>query len=90
MQKSKHQKSKHQKCKHMGKIRFQNSYYCVCKSPKGGSYKYNPKYENIIRRFNQYVMGSENRTTENDNWWKLCVNGKAPLSGITPTKCVFY
>ena len=78
------------KCRHMKKICFMNSYYCVCKSKKGGNFKYNPKYENVIRRFNLFVMGSQNRTNEYDNWWKLCVNGKSPLTGITPSKCVFY
>ena len=78
-----------QKCRHMKKIRFMNSVYCICKSPKGGHYKYNQKYENIIRRVNLYVMGSANRTNEYDNWWSLCVNGKAP-SGITPPNCIYY
>jgi len=90
MQKSKPKKSKHHHCKHMKRIQFMGSCYCVCKSKKGGNSKYNPKYENVIRWFNLFVMGSQNRTNEQDNWWELCVNGYAPFTGITPSKCVFY
>lgn len=89
-QKTKPRKSMYQQCKHMKKIKFMGSYFCVCKSNKGGSYKYNPKYANIIRRFNLFVMGSQNRINEYDNWWKLCVNGKDPLAGTTPTRCIYY
>jgi len=92
MQKSKHTKKSRQikKCKHMEKVSFEGSFYCVCTSPNGGSYKYNPKYENVIRRFNLFVMGSQNRRHEHGNWWELCVNGQAPFTGVTPTKCVYY
>jgi len=74
----------------MKRVQFMGSKYCVCKSKKGEQFKYNPKYENVIRRTNFYIMGSENRTNEHDNWWELCVNGNAPLTDITPSKCVFY
>ena len=86
MQKSKYVK----KCRHMKLINFMGSRYCTCKSKKGGYFKYNPTYENIIRRFNLYVMGSQNYMEYNGNWWSLCVNGKDPLSGRTPSNCTFY
>ena len=73
----------------MKQIVFMNSIYCVCKSRKGGN-KYNPRYANIIRRFNLYVMGGQNWRNGYDNWWELCVNGKDPLTGITPSNCTFY
>ena len=79
-----------QKCRHMKKINFMGSIYCVCKSPKGGYFKYNPRYQNITRRFNMFVMGGANRIEELGNYWSLCVNGKDPLSGCTPSKCIFY
>ena len=78
------------KCKHMRQIFFMNSHYCVCKSKKGGYLKYNPRYQNIIRRFNLFVMGGQNWRNEYDNWWELCVNGKDSLTGITPSNCMFY
>lgn len=84
------QKSKHQKCKHMKKINYMGSHYCVCTSKNGGNTKFNPRYADFIRLLNLFVMGSQAGKHGEDNWWELCVNGKAPLTGITPSKCVFY
>jgi len=89
-QKSNKQKSNHTKCKHTKKIRFNGNIYCICQSQKGGYQKFNPKYAEIINMLNLFVVGGQSGTGSQDNWWELCINGKAPLTGITPSKCVFY
>jgi hypothetical protein len=78
------------KCKHMKKIKVDGRDFCVCKSKKGGYDKRIPKYANISMRFNLYVMGSKYNINEIDNWWLLCVCGKDPLAGRTPSKCVYF
>jgi len=90
MQKSKPKKPKHTKCKHMKRINYLGSHYCVCNSQSRGNAKFNPRYADIIRMLNLFVVGSQACKDAQDNWWKLCVNGFAPFTGITPSKCVFY
>jgi hypothetical protein len=91
MQKSKPKKSMYQRCKHMKKrTGMDNMVYCICTSKKGGNDKYIPQFGQISRWFDSYVMGCQSGTEAIFNWWPLCVQGKDPLTGRTPSKCAYY